>query len=168
MAQNSAHRMERPPILIFNTTPKRTFSNTAHTLGLHQHIMHSHLYRRPLFSLSRSGKCEGVTQEAIVYELRQRCWWSRSTCHGSLSHMHIYVYLCLHFPLESNLTYVTYTWWLKVKLLSHVHLFVTPWTVAYQAPMSTGFSRQEYWSGLPFPSPGNLPDPGIEPGSPTL
>ena len=43
-----------------------------------------------------------------------------------------------------------------------------PWTVAYQAPPSMGFSRQEYWSGLPFPSPGDLPDPGIEPRSPAL
>ena len=43
-----------------------------------------------------------------------------------------------------------------------------PWTVAHQAPLSMGFSRQEYWSGLPFPSPGYLPDPGIEPRSPTL
>ena len=56
----------------------------------------------------------------------------------------------------------------KMKSLSRVRLFVTPWTVAYQAPPSMGFSRQEYWSGLPFPSPGHLPDPGIEPGSPTL
>ena len=56
----------------------------------------------------------------------------------------------------------------KVKLLSHVQLFETPWTVAYQAPPSMGFSRQEYWSGLPFPSPGDLPDPGIEPRSPAL
>ena len=46
--------------------------------------------------------------------------------------------------------------------------FATPWTVAYQAPPSMGFSRQEYWSGLPFPSPGDLPNPGIDPGSPTL
>ena len=45
---------------------------------------------------------------------------------------------------------------------------VTPWTVARQAPLSVGFSRQEYWSGLPFPYPGDLPDPGIEPGSPAL
>ena len=45
---------------------------------------------------------------------------------------------------------------------------VTPWAVAYQAPPSMEFSRQEYWSGLPFPSPGDLPDPGIEPGSPAL
>ena len=53
----------------------------------------------------------------------------------------------------------------KVKSLSRVRLFATPWTVAYQASPSMGFSRQEYWSGLPFPSPGDLPDPGIEPGS---
>ena len=45
---------------------------------------------------------------------------------------------------------------------------VTPWTVAYQVPPSMGFSRQEYWSGLPFPSPGDLPDPGIEPRSSAL
>ena len=52
------------------------------------------------------------------------------------------------------------------KLLSHVRLFATLLTIAYQAPLSMGFSRQEHWSGLPFPSPGDLPDPGIEPGSP--
>ena len=57
---------------------------------------------------------------------------------------------------------------MKVKSLSRVRLFATPWTVAYQAPLSMGFSGQEYWSGLPFPSPGDLLDPGIEPGSPVL
>ena len=56
----------------------------------------------------------------------------------------------------------------EVKSLSHVRLFATPWTIAYQAPPSMGFSRQEYWSGLPFPSPGDLPDPGIKPRSPAL
>ena len=56
----------------------------------------------------------------------------------------------------------------KVKSLSRVQLFENPWTVAYQAPPSMGFSWQEYWSGLPFPSPGDLPDPGIEPRSPAL
>ena len=56
----------------------------------------------------------------------------------------------------------------KVKLLSRVRLFATPWIVAYQAPPSMGFSRQEHWIGLPFPSPGDLPNPGIEPGSPTF
>ena len=54
------------------------------------------------------------------------------------------------------------------KLLSHVRLFATPWTVAHQAPLSMGFSRQEYWNGLLFPSPGDLLDPGIEPRSPAL
>ena len=58
-------------------------------------------------------------------------------------------------------------WVSEVKSLSHVWPFATPWTVAYQVPPSMGFSRQEYWSGLPFPSPGDLPYPGIEPGSPT-
>ena len=55
----------------------------------------------------------------------------------------------------------------KVKV---AQLFPTlaPWTVAHQAPLSMEFSRQEYWSGLPFPFPGDLPDPEIEPGSPTL
>ena len=56
----------------------------------------------------------------------------------------------------------------KVKSLSRVQLFATLWTVAYQASPSMRFSRQEYWSGLPFPSPGDLPNPGIEPGSPAL
>ena len=56
----------------------------------------------------------------------------------------------------------------KVKSLSHVPLFVTPWTVAYHAPPSMGFSRQEYWSGLSFPSPEDLPNPGIKPESPAL
>ena len=55
-----------------------------------------------------------------------------------------------------------------VKSLSRVRLFATPWTVANEAPPSMGFSRQEYWSGLPFPSPGNLPDSGIKAGSPAL
>ena len=56
----------------------------------------------------------------------------------------------------------------KVKSLSHVRLFAIPWSVVYQASLSMGFSRQEYWNGLPFPSLGNLPDPGIDPRSPAL
>ena len=50
-------------------------------------------------------------------------------------------------------------------MLSHVPLFATLWAVAHQAPLSTGFPRQEYWSGLPFPPPGDLPDSGVEPRS---
>ena len=56
----------------------------------------------------------------------------------------------------------------KVKSLSRVRRFATPWAVAYHAPLSMGFSRQEYWCGLLFPSPEDLPDPGIKPGSPAL
>ena len=66
--------------------------------------------------------------------------------------------MCVYFLLK-----------VKVKSLSRVQLFATSWTVAHQAPLSMGFSRQEYWSGLPFPFPGNLPNPGkIEPRSPKL
>ena len=57
---------------------------------------------------------------------------------------------------------------MKMKSLSCVRLFATPWTAAYQAPQSMGFSRQEYWSGLPLPSPADLPNPGIELRSPSL
>ena len=56
----------------------------------------------------------------------------------------------------------------KVKSLSRVQLFAISWTVVYQASLSMGFSRQEYWTGVPFPSPGDPPDPGIEPRSPAL
>ena len=56
-------------------------------------------------------------------------------------------------------------WWFSCKSCLTL---ATPWTVAHQAPLSVGFSRQEYWSGLPFPSPGDLPDPGIKPRSPVL
>ena len=74
------------------------------------------------------------------------------------------LYHLSHHKLESRLPGVCEC----VKSLSHVQLFATPWTVAYQAPPSMGFSRQEYWSGLPFPSPGDLPNPGIEPRSPAF
>ena len=70
----------------------------------------------------------------------------------------------------SNWTQLTRTetrkWKVKVKSLSHVRLFATRWTVAYQAPQFMEFSRQEYWSGLPFPSPWDLPDPGSNLGLP--
>ena len=58
-----------------------------------------------------------------------------------------------------------YTYVCVLSHFSHVHLFETLWTIAHQAPLSMGFSRHEYWSGLPFPSPGDLPNTGIEPGS---
>ena len=57
---------------------------------------------------------------------------------------------------------------LLLSRFSRVRLSATPWTVAHQAPPSMGFSRREYWSGLPFPFPGDLPNPGIEPRSPAF
>ena len=69
----------------------------------------------------------------------------------------------LHKPLNPHTNLCTHA-----QSLSRVRLLAAPWTVAHQAPLSLGFSRQKYWSGLPFPSPGDLPDPGIEPGSPAL
>ena len=66
------------------------------------------------------------------------------------------------------LNFTNHAWsWVSVRVI-RVWLFVTPWTVAYQAPPSVGFSRREYSSGLLFPSPGDLPNPGIEPRSPAL
>ena len=56
----------------------------------------------------------------------------------------------------------------KLKSPRPVQLFVTPWTIARQAPLSVGLSRKEYWTELPCPPPGDLPNPGIEPGSPAL
>ena len=64
--------------------------------------------------------------------------------------------------------FIYFILYVPVKLLSHVRLFATPWTIAHQAPLSMGFPRQESWSGLPFPSPGDLPDLGTEPTSSAL
>ena len=58
--------------------------------------------------------------------------------------------------------------YMHAQLLSCVQLSGIPWTVAHHVPLSVGFSRQEHWSGLPFPPPGDLPDPGIKPMSPAL
>ena len=72
----------------------------------------------------------------------------------------------LNYRYLNTVTVVNIMSVLCAESLSHVQLFATPWTVAHQAPLSMGFSRQEYWSGLPFPPPGDLPDPGIEPACP--
>ena len=75
-------------------------------------------------------------------------------------HSYIYIYIYIYIERERERE--------REKSLSPICLFATPWAVAYQSPLSMEFSRQEYWSGLPFPSPEDLPDPGIEPRSPTL
>ena len=85
----------------------------------------------------------------VARSLKSRCWQGGFLLEALMENLfHV-------FPLHSG----------EVKSLSHVRLFATPWTVAHQAPWSMGFSRHEYWNGLPFPSPGDLPDPGIEPRS---
>ena len=89
--------------------------------------------------------------QGVSWRVRQMCWFE---CSG---------------PSESRvLAHWTRTRKLKLKSLSCIRLFAAPWTVACQASPSREFSRQEYWSGLPFPSPGDLSDTGIEPGSPAL
>ena len=71
--------------------------------------------------------------------------------------------------LRNNLSVIPYSLYIyNFQSLSHVQFFATPWTVACQPPLSMGFSRQEYWSGLTFPSPEDLPDPEIKPGCPAL
>ena len=80
-------------------------------------------------------------------------------------------FLTLHLASPVNYTLKCYVPFQSLLMLSHfsrVQLFATAWTVALQAPLSIGFSRQEHWRGLPFPSPGDLPDPGTEPMSPAL
>ena len=70
--------------------------------------------------------------------------------------------------LHKTIPIILWKWKWNCWSLSCIQLFVTPWTVAHQVPRSMESSRQEYWSGLPFPSPGDLPDPGIETGAPAL
>ena len=71
-------------------------------------------------------------------------------------------------PSVSFIIFFVINWWKVKESLSRVWLFATPWTLVHQAPLSMRFPRQEYWNGLPFSSPGDLPDPGMEPGSPSL
>ena len=79
------------------------------------------------------------------------------------------IYMIIVFlKVKNHLEEINSGWVKWVKLLRHVQLFATPWTVTYQASLSMGFSRQGYWSGLPFPSPGDLPNQGIQHTSPAL
>ena len=105
-------------------------------------------------SRGRKGICSEVRWHRCWPDLTRLCpFWSWDS--------HISLQLSLYQVWINHV-------WSEVKSLSRVRLFPSPWTVAYQAPPSMGFSRQQYWSGLPFPSPGDLPDPGIKPGSPAF
>ena len=95
-------------------------------------------------------------------------YFSQATAEGPLASISLSVALWFFHDLQGNPGSKLMPAWLsesEVKSLSRVRLFATPWTAAYQAPPSMGFSRQEYWSVLPLPSPEDLPDPGIQPGS---
>ena len=127
-----------------------------------------------LLNGSISRRPSNTTQKLSIYELVEKNMFHTSKRENVLNSISTNSLILLLVPLikeklrELLWCYRTEVKWSEVKSLSRVRLFVTPWTVAHQAPPSMGFSRQEYWRGLPFPSPGDLPDPGIKPGSPAL
>ena len=93
--------------------------------------------------------------------------WNENVVQGD-AEMYMFVYICIHTHTHifAIFEYIAIYMVLLLSCFSHVQLFVTPWIVACQAPLSMGFSQQEYWSRLPCPPPGHLPDPGIKPTSP--
>ena len=99
-------------------------------------------------------------------------WWSPRTARWQQQHnLHFAASQCYFCFLGGRKSPLIWSWLsrkVKGKSLSRARFLTTPWTVAHQTPPSMGFSRQEYWSGVPFPSPGDLPDPGIKPRSPAL
>ena len=131
---------------------------------------------RQLFELG-GGQSFGASTSAAVLPMNIQGWFplgltllavqESSPAPGGLRlSLILYSWINLLYPpgklINSELLFSS------VQSLSHVRLFVTPWTVARQAPLSMGFSRQEYWSELPFPSPGDLLNSGTEPRSPDL
>ena len=105
----------------------------------------------------------GATQDRwVIVERSDKMWYTGEGNGKPLQ------YVCLENPMNSmkiSFTYFYYNLWKCVCVLSHVQLYVTPWTAAHQTLLSMRFSRQEYWSGLPFPTLGDLPDLEIEPES---
>ena len=138
-------------------------------MNLHWHIIITPKYI--LYIMVHSWYC-------MLYVLTQSCltlcdpmdWGTDSSVRGIFPGKNTGVGCHLLLQGSSNPCYLSllHCKWTLHHCASHVWLFATLWTVAHQAPLSMGFSRQEYWSGLPFPSPGDLPDPGIKPGSPAL
>ena len=121
------------------------------------------------------GKLDSQWRPIVwLRELKSRALWQPRRLglrerweEGWRAREEIYVYLQLiHADIWQKPT--QYCKAIVLSHFSHFRFFVTPWTAECQAPLSMGFPRQEYWSGVPFPSPGDLPDPGIEPGSAAL
>ena len=130
-------------------------------------LLHLLIRREKLTSLLTVTSTLAI-KKIITIKSKKKDWIAMVQTSKEITRRH-YGY---NFRLVLELSELGQTWiplrWGEVKSLSHVWLFATPWTVAYQAPPSMGFSRQEYWSGLPFPSPEDLPNPGVKPRSPTL
>ena len=115
--------------------------------------------------LLQNKQCEKIPIHA-AWELHKICLWKH---HKTNTVLIIPLINITNKKTSSSLTTLPFKSRVyEVNSLSCVRLIVTPWTVAHHAPLSMEFSRQEYWSGLPFPSPGDLTDPGIEPRSPAL
>ena len=116
-----------------------------------------------------------MIRTAIIYKAANQgiqkgkdCLWLYKKAWTRKKYIYIYIFFFFLIGLIDALFLKSGSTLPIVKSLSRVLLFAARWTVAYHVPLLMGFSRQEYWSGLPFPSPGDLPDPGIEPRSPAL
>ena len=121
------------------------------------------LFRNKIFSYEQDQTCKSQRKKEIGKVLalpRNRTWWNSEHAIWHKSILDIFWNSAVGNWLCSQ-PYLC-------QLLSHVWLVATPWTLACQASLSIEFSRQEYWSWLPFPFPGDLPDPGIEPRFPAL
>ena len=140
------------------------------TQGLNPGLLHC---RQILYHLSHKGSpfpnplsgyliSAGCSENNKTHFPPLRLLWAQAEVGGEIGDSKFWIWRCSKMPWKAKKGKV------KVKSLSRVQLFAIPWTVTYQAPPSMGFSRQEYWSGVPFPSPGDLPHPGIETGSPAL
>ena len=132
---------------------KTSLETTQHALYFHpsqQSCLRSQSHLKSFHNFSDQGKPSSHNSGDII------------SVALTLVAVYTYVFDCC-LPTPQSVSSIS-----EVKSLSHVRLFATPRTVAYQAPPSMGFSRQAYWSGLPFSSPGDLPNPGTEPGSPAL
>ena len=125
------------------------FSTLSYTMSL---VCKNQCIQLVVFLLENKHKDSGKAQP----------WWGRQAQYSSGQRP----VSCRDCPLHSqHCVWVGY-FISHAQTLSHARLFATPWTVAHRAPLSTGFPRQEYWSGLPVSPPGDLPNPGIEPRSP--
>ena len=113
--------------------------------------MGCHFLLQRIFPTQGLNPCLPHYRQMLYHLSHQGSPWCVCMCVCVCVCVYIYIYICVCMCVLSR--------------FSHVRLFATPWTVAHQVPLCMGFSRQKYWSGLPCPPPGDLPDPGIEPWS---